>query len=46
MYAQLEEDHGLAKRSMAIFNRATQVVNDEDKFEVCSIIFFRSEVAI
>lgn len=37
MYAQLEEDHGLAKRSMAIYNRATQVVNDEDKFEVCAI---------
>lgn len=37
MYAQLEEDHGLAKRSMAIYNRAAQVVNDEDKFEVCSI---------
>ena len=37
MYAQLEEDHGLAKRSMAIYNWATQVVNDEDKFEVCAI---------
>jgi pre-mRNA-splicing factor SYF1 len=34
MYAQLEEDYGLAKRSMAIFDRATQVVADEDKFEV------------
>jgi pre-mRNA-splicing factor SYF1 len=39
MYAQLEEDHGLAKRSMAIYNRATQVVNDEDKFEVCFSVF-------
>ena len=39
MYAQLEEDHGLAKRSMAIYNRATQVVNDEDKFEVCGYLF-------
>jgi len=37
MYAQLEEDHGLAKRSMAIYNRATQVVNDEDKFEMFTI---------
>lgn len=36
MYAQLEEDHGLAKRSMSIFDRATQVVADEDKFEVNS----------
>jgi hypothetical protein len=35
MYAKLEEDFGLARRSMAIFDRATQVVADEDKFEVC-----------
>jgi pre-mRNA-splicing factor SYF1 len=37
MYAQLEEDHGLAKRSMAIYHRATQVVNDDDKFEMFTI---------
>ncbi|KAF8905990.1 spliceosome complex protein [Gymnopilus junonius] len=37
MYAQLEEDYGLAKRSMAIYERATQVVADEDKFEMFSI---------
>lgn len=36
MYAQLEEEHGLAKRSMSIYDRATQVVADEDKFEVYS----------
>lgn len=36
MYAQLEEEHGLAKRSMSIYDRATQVVADEDKFEVHS----------
>lgn len=35
MYAQMEEDFGLAKRAMSIFDRATQVVQDEDKFEVC-----------
>jgi len=35
MYAQLEEDYGLAKRSIAILDRATKVVADEDKFEVC-----------
>ncbi len=34
MYAQLEEDYGLAKRSMAILERATQTVADGDKFEV------------
>lgn len=38
MYAKLEEDYGLAKRSMSIFDRATQVVADEDKFEVCDLI--------
>lgn len=34
MYAQLEEDYGLAKRAMAVYDRATQVIADEDKFEV------------
>jgi pre-mRNA-splicing factor SYF1 len=37
MYAQLEEDFGLAKRAMSIYDRATQAVNDEDKFEMFSI---------
>jgi pre-mRNA-splicing factor SYF1 len=34
MYAQLEEEHGLAKRAMSIYDRATQVVENGDKFEV------------
>lgn len=34
MYAKLEEEYGLAKRAMGIYERATQVVSDEDKFEV------------
>jgi len=34
LYAQLEEEHGLAKRAMTIYDRATQVVENEDKFEV------------
>lgn len=33
-YAQLEEEYGLAKRAMSIYDRATQVVENEDKFEV------------
>ncbi|KAJ7090252.1 hypothetical protein B0H15DRAFT_907153 [Mycena belliarum] len=37
MYAKLEEDFGLAKRSMSIFDRATQLVADEDKFEMFAI---------
>lgn len=35
MYATYEEEHGLAKRAMSIYDRATRVVQDEDKFEVC-----------
>jgi pre-mRNA-splicing factor SYF1 len=34
MYAKLEEDYGLAKRAMAIYERAAGVIADEDKFEV------------
>lgn len=34
MYGQLEEEYGLAKRAMNIYDRATQLVADEDKFEV------------
>lgn len=41
MYAHLEEDFGLAKRSMSIYERATQVVADEDKFEVQCLLSFR-----
>ncbi|KAI5900186.1 protein prenylyltransferase [Schizophyllum commune H4-8] len=37
MYAKLEEEHGLAKRAMSILDRATQVVADEDKFEMFTI---------
>ncbi|KAF8321100.1 spliceosome complex protein [Clavulina sp. PMI_390] len=37
MYAKLEEDYGLAKRAMNIYNRATQVVEDRDKFEMYTI---------
>lgn len=34
MYATYEEEHGLAKRAMSIYDRATSAVADEDKFEV------------
>jgi len=37
MYAQLEEEYGLARRAMNIYDRATQVVADADKFEVILI---------
>ena len=35
LYGKLEEEHGLAKRAMSIYERAAQAVADEDKFEVC-----------
>jgi len=34
MYATYEEEFGLAKRAMSVYDRATRVVADEDKFEV------------
>jgi pre-mRNA-splicing factor SYF1 len=34
MYAKLEEEHGLAKRAMDVYDRGTRSVADEDKFEV------------
>ncbi|KAH8829571.1 hypothetical protein DL96DRAFT_1696256 [Flagelloscypha sp. PMI_526] len=37
LYARLEEDHGLAKRSMNILERATREVADDDKFELFTI---------
>ncbi|THG95339.1 hypothetical protein EW026_g6300 [Hermanssonia centrifuga] len=37
MYATFEEEHGLAKRAMAVYDRATQVVGDQDKFQLFTI---------
>ncbi|KAE9394990.1 spliceosome complex protein [Gymnopus androsaceus JB14] len=37
MYAKLEEEYGLAKRAMSIYDRATQVIADEDRFEMFTI---------
>ncbi|KAI1796012.1 protein prenylyltransferase [Ganoderma leucocontextum] len=37
MYATFEEEHGLAKRAMSIYDRATAAVADEDKFELFTI---------
>ncbi|KAI9064287.1 protein prenylyltransferase [Trametes sanguinea] len=37
MYATFEEEHGLAKRAMSIYDRATNAVQDEDKFELFTI---------
>ncbi|KAJ3018955.1 Pre-mRNA-splicing factor SYF1 [Thoreauomyces humboldtii] len=37
MYAKLEEDHGLARHAMRIYDRATRAVGDEDRFEMFTI---------
>ena len=37
MYAKLEEEHGLAKRSMGIYDRAASVVQDSDKMEMYTV---------
>ena len=44
MYTQLEEEYGLAKRAMSIYERATQVVENEDKFEVGRFLPIMNEV--
>ncbi|XP_028394719.1 pre-mRNA-splicing factor SYF1-like [Dendronephthya gigantea] len=37
MYARLEEDHGLARHAMAIYDRATKAVMPEEQFEIFNI---------
>ncbi|KND00377.1 mRNA splicing protein SYF1 [Spizellomyces punctatus DAOM BR117] len=37
MYAKLEEDHGLARHAMRIYDRATRAVGDEDRYEMFTI---------
>ena len=44
MYGQLEEEYGLAKRAMNIYERATQAVADQDKFEVCNFVSFKAHL--
>jgi pre-mRNA-splicing factor SYF1 len=37
MYAKLEEEHGLAKRAMGIYDRAASTVQDSDKSEMFTV---------
>jgi pre-mRNA-splicing factor SYF1 len=37
MYAKLEEEHGLARHAMAIYNRATRAVDSDEKYDVYNI---------
>lgn len=34
LYAKLEEEHGLARHAMTIYDRATKAVTPEEQFEV------------
>ncbi|SCV67370.1 BQ2448_6016 [Microbotryum intermedium] len=34
LYGQLEEEHGLAKRAMAVYDRATRAVESKDRMEM------------
>lgn len=34
LYAKLEEDHGLARRAIKIYERATEAVEPEERFTV------------
>ncbi|KAE8265954.1 hypothetical protein A4X09_0g6387 [Tilletia walkeri] len=43
MYGQLEEEHGLAKRAMSIYDRATGMVGDDDRFEM--FVFYIAKAA-
>jgi pre-mRNA-splicing factor SYF1 len=39
MYGQLEEEFGLAKRAMNVYDRATRAVEAVDRLEVRSLSF-------
>jgi pre-mRNA-splicing factor SYF1 len=40
LYAKLEEEHGMARHAMAIYERATKAVLPEEMFEVRRIGHF------
>jgi len=38
LYAKLEEDHGLARHALAIYNRATKAVEEKDMYDMYMIL--------
>jgi len=38
LYARLEEEHGLARHALSIYNRATKAVEEKDMFEMYGIL--------
>jgi pre-mRNA-splicing factor SYF1 len=45
LYAKLEEEHGLARHAMSVYNRATTAVLAEEQFEMFSIYIKRAAEA-
>ena len=45
LYAKLEEDYGLARHAMAVYDRATTAVLPEEQNEACHMIVTCSLVA-
>ncbi|KAJ1033951.1 hypothetical protein NDA16_000159 [Ustilago loliicola] len=43
MYGKLEEEHGLAKRAMKIYDRATRAVSTDDRYEM--FVFYIAKAA-
>ena len=37
LYAKLEEDHGLARHAMSVYDRATVAVLPEEQYEVVNL---------
>jgi len=42
LYGKLEEEHGLARHAMRIYERATKAVSDEDRFEMFEFYITKS----
>ncbi|KEI41587.1 uncharacterized protein L969DRAFT_45779 [Mixia osmundae IAM 14324] len=42
LYGQLEEEHGLAKRAMSVYERATQAVDAKDRFTMYEVLIAKA----
>lgn len=40
MYAKLEEEYGLARHAMAVYDRACKTVAEEDRYSMCIFYLF------
>lgn len=46
MYAALEEEFGLSRHAMAVYDRATRGVAEEDRYKVKTILFCLDSVDV